>query len=519
MTSNDAPHVFVVHGDLTQLACDAIMIPTDARLRVEEHWHGVVPEHAALAARPELAAFRDQTTYAHALPPHPLHEGDDHAPVRVLTAVPLHGYQSADVLRPRIRAFVEEAARAIAGHREFVIGTGQPRAVPLVAMPLFSSRGGGGSMRRTSIIDMVLDEARIAARANGVDVALVVREDPDAALAQQRRRSAAGDSWSAVEPRLVEVARHLARYALANRIVPFMGAGVSMSAGAPGWRELLGKLADAIDLDAGTCDALLHGKLGELDQATYLERRYADTERDFRGEVSRLVERPRYGLAPALLAATADEQAITLNYDTLFERASTAARRPRRVLAGGSRGDLTSPADTVSERWLLKLHGSADEPSTIVLTRDDYLGFAADRSALSAIVKANLLTRHLLFVGFGLADDHFHEILHDVKRAVGTSSTAATALTLFDDPLNAALWGDSLTIVPMLTEPASPDALPRAARTLELFLDALAAYSVDSESYLLRDEYADGLSDSELAVRDLLRELMRTTGHSYERKR
>lgn len=33
----DRAHVFVVHGDLTQLACDAIMIPTDARLSVREH--------------------------------------------------------------------------------------------------------------------------------------------------------------------------------------------------------------------------------------------------------------------------------------------------------------------------------------------------------------------------------------------------------------------------------------------------------------------------------------------------
>ena len=116
MTGTDAPHVFVVHGDLTQLACDAIMIPTDARLSVKKHWHGVVPEHASLATRPELAALRDQATFAHALPPHPLDEGDHHAPVRVLTAVPLTGYQSTDELRPRIRAFVEESARAVAHH-------------------------------------------------------------------------------------------------------------------------------------------------------------------------------------------------------------------------------------------------------------------------------------------------------------------------------------------------------------------------------------------------------------------
>ncbi|UTT62584.1 SIR2 family NAD-dependent protein deacylase [Microcella humidisoli] len=515
----DRPHVFVVHGDLTQLACDAIMIPTDARLSVREHWHAVVPEHRELAARPELDAFRRGKALAHALGPN---STDEHAPLRVLTAVPLQGYSSVDELRPRIRAFVEAAAAAIPSHRESVIGSGQRRALPLVAMPLFSSAGGGGGLRRTAIIDTVLDEARSAAIACGVDVALVLRTEPDAALAQQRRRTTATDSWAAVAPRLLERAQLLARHALADRMVPFMGAGVSMSAGAPSWSRLLTDLADMIELDAETRDALFAGRLGELDQATYLARRFDEAGLDFRSAVAALVQRPRYGLAPALLAATADEQAITLNYDTLFERASTAAGRARRVLTGGgtpARTDVegadAAAASDLGDRWLLKLHGSADHPGSIVLTRDDYLGFASDRSALTAIVKANLLTRHLLFVGFGLADDHFHEILHDVKRAVGSTEASATALTLFADPLSDGLWGGSLTVVPMLAERFSPDALPRAARTLELFLDALAAYSIDSESYLRLPEYEEGLSAEELRVRELMLALEAASGRTY----
>jgi len=506
----DRPHVFVVHGDLTQLACDAIMIPTDARLSVREHWHGVVPEHRELASLPELERFRIGESVADALTP-AQRAGDEHAPLRILTAVPLGGYSSVDELRPRIRAFIETAATAIETHRESVIGSGQRRALPLVAMPLFSSQGGGGGMKRTQLIDTILEEARRAGAEAAVDVALVVQKEPDAALAQQRRRAAASASWQAVDPRLVERAQELARHALADRMVPFMGAGVSMSAGSPSWSQLLVKLAERITLDEATREALFNGRLGELDQATYLAGRFAEAGLDFRGTVAELVERPRYGLAPALLAATADEQAITLNYDTLFERASTAAGRSRRVLTGG---DAPDPAPD-TDRWLLKLHGSADRPESIVLTRDDYLGFASDRSALSAIVKANLVTRHLLFVGFGLADDHFHEILHDVKRAVGSTETSATALTLFADPLSDGLWGGSLTIVPMLTETPSLDALPRAARTLELFLDVLAAYSIDSESYLRLPEYEDGLSADELRVRELLLALEKQTGQQY----
>jgi hypothetical protein len=110
----------------------------------------------------------------------------------------------------------------------------------------------------------------------------------------------------------------------------------------------------------------------------------------------------RYGLAPALLTAIDSEQALTLNYDRLFETAPEDAGAPRSVIPGGHEGE--------HERWLLKVHGTVDDPASIVLTRDDYLGFDSSRLALSSIVKATLATRHLLFVGFGLADDHFHEI-------------------------------------------------------------------------------------------------------------
>ncbi len=520
----DRPHVFVVHGDLTQLACDAIMIPTDARLSVRHHWHGVVPEHAELRDRPELRALRSGKAFAHALDPVLDANGeevDPDAPLRVLTTVPLNGFQSVEELRPRINKFILVARRAVALHRGDRSTSQVRRALPLVAMPLFASGGGGGGMRRTALIDTVLDEARAAAEMAEVDVAIVVRKEEDAALAQQRRRTSAAASWAAVEPRLVEHAQRLAAHALADRMVPFMGAGVSMSAGAPSWSKLLEDLATLTELDDETRKALLNGTLNELDQASYLEARFAEQKKDFRSAVADLVERPRYGLAPALIAATADEQAITLNYDTLFERASEAAGRPRRVLTGGGRSDLAVDGGgaMAGDRWLLKLHGSATHPESIVLTRGDYLGFASDRSALSAIVKANLLTRHLLFVGFGLADDHFHEIVHDVKRAVGDTATSATALTLFDDPLTAGLWSTSLTIVPMLTEQFTPDAVPRAARTLELFLDALAAYSIDSESYLRDDRYAEGLTDMEREIRERLLALEALSGNHYSPSR
>ncbi|WP_168914786.1 SIR2 family NAD-dependent protein deacylase [Microcella flavibacter] len=503
--------MFVVHGDLTELACDAIMIPTDARLSLREHWHGVVPEHGELRDDPSLERFRAQGELAHVLE---AGTSDPHAPLRVLTAVPLSGFVNADALRPRVLAFIERAARRIPSHRESRVGTGQARELPLVAMPLFGVGGGGGGMRRTRVLDVILAAARDGAREHGVDVALVLRTEPDAALAQQRRHEVPDESWRAIDDRLLVLARDLADKARAGRLVPFIGAGVSVSAGAPTWGQLLEQLCDRLDLPPHLRAAVLDGGLSPLDQASYLRSAFEQEGLDFRTTVAEIVERQRYGLAPALLAAAAGEQAITLNYDTLFERASTNAGRPRRVISGTDALSERTPEDSGvatadSDRWLLKLHGTASDPGSIVLTREDYLGFAAERSALSAIVKATLITRHLLFVGFGLADDHFHEIMHDVRRAVGSSPGMATALSLFENPLADGLWAGTLRFEPMEHGAFSQDALPRAARNLELLLDAVAAHAADSRSYLMSSEHEDGLSESELRTRELLQELGR----------
>lgn len=292
-----------------------------------------------------------------------------------------------------------------------------------------------------------------------------------------------------------------------------MGAGVSVSAGAPSWDELLRRLARRMNLDDETTEALFRPGRDALDQAAYLRAVFIDSkdpedrreDGGFAEAIAEEVSMRRYGLAPALLAGLGTEQAITLNYDELFELAARDAGDPRTVIPDGF-----VESDS---KWLLKLHGSVTNADTIVLTRDDYLGFSASRDALSAIVKATLITHHLLFVGFGLADDHFHQILHDVKQAVPPGlegRSLATALKLSHDPLDTKLWAGQLSIVPMAGESIGID---EASRELEIFLDALLAFSTDSRSYLLNPDYANVLSEHDDGVRRLLLDVVGAVTH------
>jgi hypothetical protein len=351
--------------------------------------------------------------------------------------------------------------------------------------------GGGARFVRGDVIKRLLEAARGAAAEARVDVAFVLRDEKDFAFTQELRKREVALWWPSLNPEVRNQRR--------GQLAPFMGAGVSMSAGAPSWGQLLDGLVSDAHL-SGREKESLKGR-NNLDQASILQSIFKERTKQggtsFNETIAKRVELDRYGLAPAILASLGSREAITLNYDTLFETASADAGLPRTVIPDGVRE---------KNSWLLKLHGSVTDPESIVLTRDDYLGFNFSRNALSALAKATLMTQHLLFVGFGLEDDHFHEIIHDVRRAlpeaVHETNGIATALMLSEDPLGERIWSNQLSLVSM-----GRDMNGRTARALEIFLDYLVAMATDSHSFLLADGDEQALTDAEQSLRKRLQDL------------
>ncbi len=489
-------HVFVVQADIRRFACDAYLHATDRDLNASGGWVNSAPDAVNRLDPDFVSDFKAERRFT--LPLRDRADAGDE-PKTILTAVPYSGVKHASDIVPRLEEFFRVSAE-LTTHRH-VTSTRSHREKRLIAVPLFGAGGGGGGRVRGELYRVIDEQSRIAADTYDVDVAIVLRDQQAYALAQMIRRDQR-ENWPELGENLAQ-AKKLGEIARGSRLVPFMGSGISMSAGAPDWSRLITRLARAAGLDDDLVKKLVE-KHDVLDQAAYVrqefERGDASRSRMFTDEIVRAVDKPRYGLAPPLLAALDAEQAITLNYDKLFEWAAADGQRPRRVFPG--------PMDD-NERWLLKLHGSVDKPESIVLTRDDYLGFNSDRAALSSLVKATLMTRHLLFVGFGMGDAHFHEIVHDVRRALpDRDSQFGTVLTLSDDEVTRRLWGKDLEFVTF----DSP-------RMLEIFLDAMLAYGATSNSYLLADGYETALNDADLEVRRALEAMLASMSKGGRRSR
>ena len=239
-----------------------------------------------------------------------------------------------------------------------------------------------------------------------------------------------------------------------------------------------------------------------LDQATLVERRLKDRGDTLGRAVADLLGPHRhYALAHALLAALPVREAITTNYDRLFEDAwAVSDPDGLSVLPGSIKPD--------ARRWLLKMHGCLSDPDKVVLTRASYTRYDERLPALGGMVQAFLVTRHVLFAGFSLTDDNFHRIVDAVRRIRGEDRTGrfGTALSLGAGGLSEVLWEQDVRRVRMDDRKEAAPGFPaaEAARRLEVFLDYLVSRTRDAAHLLVGERFDPLMTPGERRLRDAL---------------
>ncbi|BBY44163.1 SIR2 family NAD-dependent protein deacylase [Mycolicibacterium celeriflavum] len=493
-------HLFIINGDLTRVACDAVLVPTDNTFEIEPTWHRLIED------RNEIPTSWDSRNVI------PLSKR--HRMPRVwLGNIGQFGDQSDfSVFAPVVKEFVAQATRDPRDdpERERIYTWPLRRlAVNVVG----SGKGGGRGTKGKLALGLVKTLTELA-HTHEVDIILVTYGDRPYAAAQWARRkyldnANASDTWPLREE-LISKADELAKDAIEHQLVLFIGAGVSAGAGVDTWKGLLESMAEEANFTYKERELLAKKDL--RDQATLIESALRDTSNSFKKRVAdRIGEKTRYSLAHGLLASLPSKEAVTTNFDKLFEDAA--------AVSGNGIAVLPRDPRKTDGRLLLKLHGSIDDHRGMILTRSDYLRMPRQYGALMGLVQGLLMMRKMVFVGYSLSDEDFHELLDEVRAARGDSVDGVgrgTVLTLRDDPLERKLWQQDLDTVPMVIGEIDKDDFPWAARQLELFLDLVGYLATTSAAFFLDESYAD-LTESESELLTPLNELVRMTAHSAPR--
>ncbi|MUL67544.1 SIR2 family protein [Mycobacterium sp. CBMA 234] len=492
-------HLFIINGDLTKVACDALLIPTDSEHKIELHWLGFLESRGY--NKPGSWVLGDVFLSASDTTPH-IWLGNIGQPANS------SGFKA---FAPTVRAFVDQAKAQLAAINDDHRIRAWPRK-RLAVNVVGSGAGGGVGMKGNLTLGLVQTLSELATT-HDVDIVLVTWGEKAYAAAQRARRqvirtdeTAAWKFHARSNPELFRQAHALADEARKSQLVLFIGAGVSAGVGLPTWARLLREAAEKARFDSAQIPLLAKQDL--RDQATLIDRRMRavaggpiDGRSQFKADIAeKLSATQPYSLAHGLLASLPGKEAVTTNFDVLFEQACKIADADIAVLP-------ENPHATEG-RWLLKLHGGVNDPERMVLTRSDYLEMPRRYGALMGLVQGLLMLRKMVFIGYSLSDEDFHELVDEVRaaRAGATEIVRGTVLSLADDPLHKQLWDTDLDVVPMIIGKFSkddPTETALAARELDLFLDLVGYLSTTSASFFLDDTYSD-LAAGEEQLRDSL---------------
>lgn len=208
-------------------------------------------------------------------------------------------------------------------------------------------------------------------------------------------------------------------------VVPFVGAGLSINFGFPGWAKFLSEAADFHSEPDKVLVEIDNGRLIEAATLLYTEspdRFQRLVEKSYGGPVPE--DQARVGPA-GLLPGLGTGPVITTNFDHVLETAFLAAGSPFENILTGREADSVVRAMHRNEHVLVKLHGDAADRSARVFTGFEYDGSYGSAepdpkkpatASIPSLARVLFTNRPLLFLGSSLERDRTLGVLAELHK-------------------------------------------------------------------------------------------------------
>jgi len=318
----------------------------------------------------------------------------------------------------------------------------------------------------------------------------------------------------------------------ANRLVLFVGAGVSANSGVPTWENLIRLIAAEIGYDnCHRCKKNQDGcsrkdcsyrfefssqdfiripdyfsdTFGEERQSEYLE--FLQNALRLKNAKPNPINEEIFRIMP--------HHIITTNFDNLLENTSVSNRGLFDVIHQD--GDLLKYPN---DKYIIKMHGDFSCRDSIVLREGDYLEYENTHPLISAFIRSLLINHTFVFLGYGLNDYNLNLIISWINYFRKTTNTPGTIRNyLITDKVPVSferrrLERQGIIVVSLGDLPeelvaAAPDSItdPRG-RQLYAFVKSISTPSIEEKvltlKEILTEKYQDFSQYQKIAVSDFL---------------
>jgi hypothetical protein len=196
-----------------------------------------------------------------------------------------------------------------------------------------------------------------------------------------------------------------------GNVILFVGAGVSMELGLPSWNKLIDKIATELDYDPE-----IYRTLGD----NYALAEYYRIKKGNIGQLRSWMDREWHSPNILIEKSIIHERIVkagfpiiyTTNYDRWLENAHEYHGRPFAKIASVS--DLAGATTGCTQ--IVKFHGDFDDDSSIVLGESSYFERLDFESPLDIKLRADVLGKSVLFIGYQLADINLRLLFYKLSK-------------------------------------------------------------------------------------------------------
>lgn len=157
-------------------------------------------------------------------------------------------------------------------------------------------------------------------------------------------------------------------------------------------------------------------------------------------------------------AVQAFQFVVTTNWDDLFETAYRDVGKEKQILSR----EEDAPGFGYDQANLLMIHGSAKSPLSLVATSGDYEAYPDTHPRLLDHVGSLIQRETVVFIGYGLHDEHVRRLLARIRRQHGPWQARHYVVGFFDDVRVKLLEHRGMTVIQSSADDFMAELMSRA---------------------------------------------------------